>query len=74
MTRRKPRGRDGRFGLFDNQPGAADAPAEIQDNPLLNPCSHCNATVRQPCTRPGPRGTRIPLKGFHDARKQSAPA
>ena len=66
MSRRKPRGNTGRYGLFDN-PG--DETAELQDNPLTRSCKHCKATVRQPCTRPGQRGKRVPLKGFHDCRR-----
>lgn len=71
MNRPKRRGRDGRYGLFDNQPGTNDAPAEIHDNPLTRPCPHCKATTRQPCTTPGPRGTRTRMTAFHPSRRHN---
>jgi hypothetical protein len=62
------RGRDGRFGLFDNDP-VGDAEAEIRDNPLLRPCGHCHAAPRQPCSSPSrQRGGRRLLHGLHDSR------
>ncbi|MFL6141594.1 MAG: hypothetical protein ACJ72N_06965 [Labedaea sp.] len=39
------------------------------DNPILRPCTHCRAAPGNPCTRPGRRGARVPITGYHDSRQ-----
>lgn len=70
MTRRKTPG--SRDGLFWNGPAEQDAP-EVRPNPRPRPCPACRAVPFEPCTRPGRRGRRVRMSGYHPSR-YDAPA
>lgn len=57
-----------RPGLFAWAPDG-DIATDTSSNPRTRLCGHCHAAVGHPCTRPGPRGTRIPIRTYHDSRR-----
>lgn len=68
MTRRRRHRGERRAALFTWHDAVITVPDQVFDNPLARTCQHCHASIGNPCTRPGPRGTRIRTSGYHDSR------